>query len=76
MPTIDYTEYDEDDISKIMLGDIVFWKDPDGKSTGNYEVMWMSDSQARQSKSTKVKLWSDLHGEINVTVGSITSRRA
>jgi hypothetical protein len=75
MPKIDFEKYDKDDVSKFLVGDTVYWKDPAGKDSGNYEIMWMSDPPARQSDSTRVRLWNDRLGEVSATVGAIKSRR-
>jgi len=71
MPKIDFEHYDKDDISRILVGDTVYWKDPIGNESGNYEVMWMSDPPARQNASTKVNLFNDRLGERTVTIGSL-----
>lgn len=71
MPKIDYDMYDKDDISRILVGDTVYWKDPNGKESGNYEVTWMSDPVARQNAATKVTLFNDRLGERTVTIGSL-----
>lgn len=71
MPKIDYDHYDKDDISKILVGDTVYWKDPFGAESGNYEVTWMSDPPARQNAGTKVSLFNDRFGEKTTTIGSL-----
>jgi hypothetical protein len=74
MPRINYRDYDKDDVTKVFAGDIVFWSDPNGHASGNYEIVWTSDPPERQDAATKIRLWSDKGGEITVSLGSLRSR--
>jgi hypothetical protein len=71
MPRIEYEDEDGQDISKLLIGDIVYWKDPSNMNSGHYEVMWMSVPVAKQNESTKVRIWNAHQGEFEVSLGSI-----